>query len=57
MWYGIELGDEIVGAERESVRCDMAGVVMPSLSMLLLPMDLLQLSCGFALESVLMLLI
>ena len=53
--YEIELGDEIVGAE--SVRYEVAGIVIPLLSTLLLPVDLLQLSCGFALESVLTLLI
>jgi hypothetical protein len=35
------------------VRYEVAGVVRPSPSMLLLPIELLQLSCGFALESVL----
>src|ERR1700685_2959664 len=49
--YEIELGDETVGAE--GVRYEVAGVVRPSPSMLLLPIELLQLSCGFALESVL----
>jgi hypothetical protein len=53
--YEIELGDEIVGAE--SVRYEVAGIVIPLLFMLLLPVDLLQLSCGFALESVRTLLI
>ena len=52
--YEIELGDEIVGAE--SVRYEVAGIVIPSLPTLLLPVDL-QLSCRFALESVLTLLI
>jgi hypothetical protein len=37
--YGIELGDEMVGAE--SVRYEVAGVVIPWLSMLLLHVDLL----------------
>ena len=55
--YGIEPGVEIVGTERESVRCNVAGVIIPSLSMLLLPVDLLKLSWGFALASVLTLLI
>jgi hypothetical protein len=42
-------------AEREIERCDIA--IIPSVSTLLLPVDLLQLSCGFALESTLTLLI
>jgi hypothetical protein len=55
--YGIELGDEIIGTERECVRCNVAGVIIPSLSTLLLPVDLLKLSWAFALASVLTLLI
>ena len=40
--YGIELGDEVIGAER--VRCEVGGVVIHSLFTLLLPVDLFQLS-------------
>ena len=36
-------------AEREIERCDIA--VMPSVTTLLFPVELLQLSCGFALQS------
>ena len=42
----IEQEDESV---TESMGYEVAGVVIPSLSTLLLPIDLLQLSCGFAL--------
>jgi hypothetical protein len=51
---GIELGDWIVGPGK--VRCEVAGVVMPPLPMLLVAVVLLQLSWGLALPSVLILL-
>lgn len=53
--YKIELGDEVV--RQDSARYEVAGVVIPLPSTLLLPVDLLQLSCGFAQESALTLLI
>lgn len=43
--YGIELGVEIIGAD--SVRYDIAGVVIPLLSTLLVAVELLQVSCGW----------
>ena len=42
--YGIELGVEIIGAD--SVRYDVAGIVIPLLSTLLVAIELLQVSRG-----------
>jgi hypothetical protein len=56
--YGTETELDIIGGGAESLRCNVAGIVIiPSLSTPLPSADLLQLSCGFALDSVLMLLI
>lgn len=54
---GIELGDKITGPE--SVTCELAGLVTPpapSMLLLVVAVDRLQLNCGWALLSVLMLL-